>query len=86
MTEKQRYDKVFMETFNLDEKDLNDTLIYDQVSGWDSVGHMSMMAALETEFDIMMETEDIIDFSSYKKGLEILEKYGVHAGCPLPTA
>lgn len=86
MTEKQRYDKVFMESLNLEEKDLNETLIYDSVAGWDSVGHMSMMAALETEFDIMMETEDIIDFSSYAKGIEILEKYGIHCGCVSPAA
>jgi acyl carrier protein len=38
---------------------------------------MSMMAALESEFDIMLETEDIIDFSSYMKGIEILTKYEV---------
>jgi hypothetical protein len=38
---------------------------------------MSLMAALETEFDIMMETDDIIDFSSYAKGMEILSKYEV---------
>jgi hypothetical protein len=35
------------------------------------------MAALETEFDIMMETDDIIAFSSYLQGLEILAKYGI---------
>ena len=35
------------------------------------------MAALEAEFDIMMETDDIIDFSSYAKGMEILAKYEV---------
>jgi hypothetical protein len=38
---------------------------------------MSLMAALETEFDIMMETDDIIDFSSYLKGIEILSKYEI---------
>ena len=43
----------------------------------DSVGHMSLMAALETEFDIMMDTEDIIDFSSYPKGMQILAKYKI---------
>ena len=36
-------------------------------------------AALEDAFDIMMDTDDIIDFSSYEKGKEILAKaaYGV---------
>ena len=77
MTNKQRYDKVFMDALNLQPQDLNDDLIYNSVAAWDSVGHMSMMAALETEFDIMMETDDIFDFSSYPKGMEILSKYEI---------
>jgi len=47
------------------------------VAAWDSVGHMSMMAALETEFEHHEETDDIIDFSSYPKGMEILSKYEI---------
>ena len=77
MTNRERYDRVFMGALNLQSQDLNDALIYNSVPAWDSVGHMSMMAALETEFDIMMETDDIIDFSSYPKGMEILAKYEI---------
>lgn len=77
MTSKERYDKLFMDALNLQPQDLNDNLVYNSVPDWDSVGHMSLMAALEAEFDIMMETDDIIDFSSYTKGMEILAKYGV---------
>ena len=50
---------------------------YQSVELWDSVGHMSLVAALEDEFDIMIDTDDIIDLSSYEKGKEILVKYGV---------
>lgn len=77
MTIKERYDKVFVETLALDSTQLNDALIYNSVPAWDSVGHMTLMAALEAEFDIMMETDDIIGFSSYSKGMEILDHYGV---------
>lgn len=76
-TNKQRYDKVFMEVLNVSPEDLGENLTYNSVPTWDSVGHMSLMAALETEFDIMMETDDIIDFSSYAKGMEILAKYEI---------
>lgn len=76
-TNKQRYDSVFMNALELKPRDLSANLTYNSVKSWDSVGHMSMMAALENEFDIMMDTEDIIDFSSYLKGIEILGKYGV---------
>ena len=52
-------------------------LQYQGVELWDSVGHMSLVAALEDEFDIMIDTDDIIDLSSYEKGKAILAKYGV---------
>lgn len=77
MTNKEKYEQIFMESFLVDKDSLNDELVYNSISQWDSVGHMAMIAAIETAFDIMMETEDIIDFSSYKKGMEILTKYGV---------
>ena len=38
---------------------------------------MSMVGELEDSFDIMLEMDDIIDFSSYEKGKELLTKYGV---------
>ncbi len=38
---------------------------------------MTLVAALEDAFDIMMDTDDIIDLSSYEKGMEILKKYNV---------
>jgi acyl carrier protein len=77
MTNKERYDKVFLESLNLQPQDLNESLVYNSVPAWDSVGHMSLIAALETEFDIMLETEDVIDFSSYDKGMQTVAKYKV---------
>ena len=56
---------------------MGDDLLYNSIQEWDSVGHMSLIAELEEVFDIMMEMDDIIDFSSYKKGFELIEKYGV---------
>lgn len=77
MTNKENYDKVFMESLSLTLDQLGDALAYNSVPTWDSVAHMAMMAALESQFDIMLETDDIIDFSSYNKGMQILAKYGV---------
>ncbi len=77
MTNKERYDKVMKEALDLQPQDLNEGLVYNSMPAWDSVGHMSLIAALETEFDISMETEDIIDFSSYLKGMHILAKYKI---------
>jgi acyl carrier protein len=77
MTNREKYDKVFLDTFAIARADLKDTLAYSTIPTWDSVGHMGMIAALEDSFSIAMDTDDVIGFSSYKKGLEILAKYGV---------
>lgn len=73
----QKYNKVFKECFSLNDADLNAALVYQSIPSWDSVGHMRMVANLEEVFNIVMDTEDIIDFSSYEKGKTILQKYGV---------
>ena len=76
MTNVEKYNNVFMENLQISEDKLAG-LQYQGVELWDSVGHMSLVAALEDEFDIMIDTDDIIDLSSYEKGMEILAKYGV---------
>ena len=77
MKNKQKYNQTFIESFSISNSVLDDNLIYNSIPEWDSVGHMSLIAELEEVFDIMMEMDDIIDFSSYKKGFEIIAKYGV---------
>ena len=77
MSNIKKYNGIFCETLQLSEEKLVG-LKYQSVELWDSVGHMSLVAALEDAFDIMMETDDIMDLSSYEKGIEILkEKYNV---------
>ena len=78
MSNLEKYNKAFTETFEITEDKLPG-LKYQDIEAWDSVGHMSLVAALEDAFDIMMDTDDIIDLSSYEKGKEILAKddYGV---------
>ena len=76
MTNLEKYNQVFCETFEIANDQLAD-LKYQDIQAWDSVGHMTLIANLEDSFDIMMETDDIIDFSSYEKGKEILKKYDI---------
>ena len=76
MTNLEKYNKVFVENLQVSEDQLA-TLKYQGVELWDSVGHMTLVAALEDAFDIMLDTDDIIDLSSYEKGMEILKKYDI---------
>ena len=76
MSNLEKYDNAFMESFEITKEQLSG-LEYQAIQAWDSVGHMGLVAALEDAFDIMMDTDDIIDLSSYEKGKEILGKYDV---------
>ena len=76
MTNLEKYNNVFCENLNVTVDQLAG-LKYQGVELWDSVGHMTLVAAIEDAFDIMMDTDDIIDLSSYEKGKEILKKYDV---------
>jgi acyl carrier protein len=71
MTNLEKYQNAFCESFQIENSKLKG-LSYQSIPTWDSVGHMALIATLEQEFDIMMETDHIIDLSTYEKGMEIL--------------
>ena len=77
MSNEQKYNTIFKESFDIDDAMLNEKLTYQSIKAWDSVGHMTLMAALEDAFSIEMDMDDIIDFSSYTIGIDTLKKYGV---------
>jgi len=78
MNNSEKYKKVFLDSLSVDDKNITEDLKYNDIPEWDSIGHMTLMSGLEDEFQISLETDDIVDFSSYAKGKEILNiKYGV---------
>jgi acyl carrier protein len=72
----EKYSKAFVDAFDVP-PDTLPTLAYQAIPNWDSVGHMGLMAVLEESFGITMDIDDIIDFSSFARGQELLKKYGV---------
>jgi acyl carrier protein len=73
MSNYEKYINAFVEGLGIS-KDNVESLEYQAIPEWDSVGHMGLISAIEETFDIMMDTDDIIDFSSFEKGKEILGK------------
>jgi len=73
----KKYEDVFIKSFSIEKKKLKN-LKYNDIQEWDSVGHMTMIANLEEEFNITFEMDDIIDFSSFKTGINILKKYKIN--------
>lgn len=76
MSNQEQYDKLFMKSFKLT-KDRLPGLKYRSIELWDSAGHMLLIESMEDTFDVTLDTPDVLAFSSYEKGMEILKNYGV---------
>lgn len=76
MSNRAKYVKCFTEMFEISDDEAK-VLAYQDITAWDSVGHMNLISVIEEEFDIEMEIDDITDLSSFDKGLETLKKYGI---------
>ena len=73
----ERYKNAFIKSLSIEKESFKDNLEYNEIPEWDSIGHMTLMSGLEEEFNISLETDDIVDFSSFEKGKQILKKYKV---------
>lgn len=77
MTNLDKFNNIFCEIFSVETSVLNSDFNKDTVEGWDSVRQLSLTSSVEDEFDIMLDAEDIIGFSSYESAKDILKKYDV---------
>ena len=77
MTNLEKLNKIFCEVFSVEEATLNSEFNKDNVEGWDSVRQLSLTASVEDEFDIMLDAEDILEFTSYHNAKQVLAKYEI---------
>ncbi|MEO3776407.1 acyl carrier protein [Micromonospora sp. B11E3] len=77
MTLTDRLRTVFVDALELPEGTDVESLTYRGIEQWDSLGHMTLVAAIEDEFDVQLETEQVIDMSSFKVALDMLRGLGV---------
>jgi acyl carrier protein len=77
MTNYELLIETFHKALEIDKNLIVPNLEYNSIPEWDSVAHMTLISQLEDTFDIMLDTEDIIDMSSVQKAIYILEKYGI---------
>ena len=77
MSNKEKYQTIFIKSLSIDEKKFTENLKYNEIPEWDSIGHMTLISGLEEGFEITIETDDIVDFSSFNKGKDILKKYQI---------
>ena len=77
MDNKEKYKKIFVKSLSIENGKFSENLKYNEIPEWDSIGHMALMAELENSFGITIKTEDLIEFESYKQGVDILKRYDI---------
>lgn len=77
MSNLEKYTHIFTEVFRIEPSELGPAFAFREVAAWDSVAHMELISAMEDGFDILLDTEDILELTSFEAGKKILSKYGV---------
>lgn len=77
MTKIEKLNEIFCKIFSVEVSALNENFNNCNVEGWDSVRQLSLTTAIEDEYDIMLDAEDILEFTSYENAKKILGKYQI---------
>lgn len=77
MSNIEKYNNIFVEVFGVEPSVLNDNFSKDTVDLWDSVHQLNLVSLAEETFDIMLDPEDIMGFTSYGKGKEIVRNQDI---------
>lgn len=77
MTNQDKYQAIFMDLFSVSAEELIPDFTFQEQDMWDSLAHLQLIGELEDTFDILFDSEDILNYGSYNNGIEILKRYGV---------
>jgi acyl carrier protein len=72
-----RLHECFSRSLGIPRERVTETLAYNTLKEWDSVGHMALVVEIEGEFEVMLDTDDILGMSTVAKAREILSRHGV---------
>lgn len=73
----EKLKEIFTESLEILALQVTDELTYNSIPEWDSIAHMTLIAEIEDQFDIILDTDDVLDMSSFAKAKEILSKYDI---------
>lgn len=77
MTNLEKLNNIFCEVFSVEVSALDAGFDNKSIEGWDSVRQLSLTSTVEDEFDILLDPEDILEFTSYENAKNILGKYEI---------
>lgn len=73
----EKYNNVFNSVLNIQVNEMTGPIDVNSIHQWDSITHLKLVTTIEDEFEVMFESDDILDFKSYDIGKEILKKYDI---------
>ena len=76
MSNLETYRNCFVDGLELDVESVESASM-ESVERWDSIGQMSLIALVEDAFGIELDPEEIMTFTSFAAGLEILKCHGI---------
>jgi len=65
-------ERIFAEVFSIPEKMVNDLLDLRDISSWDSMSHMMLIARVEEAFSVEFTGDEIADFRTVRDVREAL--------------
>lgn len=72
-----RLEQVIRKVFSITEDKIKEDWTSDDISGWDSVGHLNLILEINKEFQIQLEIEEMFEVVSLADIIDILRKKNV---------
>tara|TARA_B100000787_G_C16072176_1_gene240443 strand:+ start:349 stop:573 length:225 start_codon:yes stop_codon:yes gene_type:complete len=69
-----RIKNVMAAVFEISIEDINEESSADSIDNWDSLNLMNLVVALEEEFDIELDDNDIVEMLNFKLIVEIIKE------------
>jgi acyl carrier protein len=77
MSNKEKLVQAFVTALAVPTDVVSDNLTYESIPQWDSVAHMALVVELESVFNVMLDTDEILAMDSVATSRDILAKHGV---------
>jgi len=77
MPVRERLRSVFVTAFELSPDDDVENLRHRDHPRWDSIGHLSLVVAIEDEFEVELDSNQLIGISTFDAALATLRELGV---------
>jgi len=70
-----KIDKILMEVLHVSKDEVNKDLGMNDVNTWDSLSHMNLIVAIESNLGIELSGDDIADMITFDSVRSIISKY-----------